>query len=151
MLRLAKRAICTTACTAIAAGLFASIAFADPIAQRQDAMEQVGDAMKTLAAIARKEQPFDAAVVKASGEKAAASFAAAKDLFPDGSDTGAKETWARADIWTDRATFDAGLNQAHEAAVAMAAVTEEAQFMPALQALGNSCKSCHDKFRRPKE
>jgi len=151
MFRLAKRAICTTACATIAAGLFATAVLAGPIEDRQKAMEQVGDAIKVFAAIAKKEQPFDAAVVKANAEKMAAAFAAAKDLFPDGSQTGDKETWAKPDIWTDRATFDAGMNKAHEAALAMAAVTDQAQFMPALQALGGACKGCHDKFRRPKE
>ncbi len=151
MLRVATRAICTTACATIAAGLFAAVAFAGPIEDRQKAMEQVGDAMKVLAAIAKKEQPFDAAVVKANADTMAANFEKAKALFPEGSEKGAKETWAKPDIWTDKATFEAGLSKAHEAAVAMAAVTDQAQFMPALQQLGGACKNCHDKFRRPKE
>ena len=29
-------------------------------------------------------------------------------------------------------------------------VTEESAFMPALGKLGNSCKSCHQDYRRPK-
>lgn len=151
MLRVATRAICTTACATIAAGLFAAVALAGPIEDRQKTMEQVGDAMKVLAAIAKKEQPFDAAVVKTNAETMAANFTKAKDLFPDGSEKGSKETYAKPDIWTDRAAFDAGLRKAHDAAVAMAAVTGEAQFMPALQQLGGACKGCHDKFRRPKE
>ncbi|MGE0211502.1 MAG: cytochrome c [Parvibaculaceae bacterium] len=151
MLRIAKRAVCATVCSTVAAGLFAAAAFAGPIEDRQKAMEQVGDAMKILAAIAKKQQPFDAAVVKAEAEKAAAAFEKAKDLFPEGSDKGEKETYAKPEIWTDRATFDADLKKAHDAAVAMAAVTEEGQFMPALQALGGNCKGCHDRFRRPKE
>lgn len=151
MLSIAKRAVCATVCSTVAAGFFAVAAFAGPIEDRQKAMENVGDAMKVLAAIAKKQQPFDAAVVKAEAEKAAAAFEKAKDLFPEGSDKGEKETYAKPEIWTDRATFDADLNKAHEAAVAMAAVTEEAQFMPALQALGGACKACHDRFRRPKE
>lgn len=151
MFRIASRAVCATVCSTIAAGLLAAAAFAGPIEDRQKTMEGIGDSMKVFAAIAKKQQPFDAAVVKAEAEKVAAGFEKAKDLFPEGSDKGEKETYAKAEIWTDRAKFDAGMEKAHEAAVAMAAVTEEAQFMPALQQLGGACKSCHDSFRRPKE
>ena len=38
-----------------------------------------------------------------------------------------------------------------EAAEALKAVTEEAAFRPALGKLGNSCKSCHQDYRRPKQ
>lgn len=150
MPKLATRAVYTV-CTTIAAGLFAASALAGPIEDRQKAMEDVGDAMKVLAAIAKKERPFAAAEVKQAGETIADRFGKAKALFPEGSEKGDKETWAKPEIWSDRAGFDAALAKGQEAATAMAAVTEESQFMPALQALGGSCKDCHDKFRRPKE
>lgn len=131
--------------------LGASLALADAVEDRQAAMKAVGKAMGALAAIAKKEAPFDAAVVKENADIIAAKFEAAKTLFPDGSEKGAVETYAKPDIWSDRAGFDAALAKAHEAAVAMAAVTEESQFGAALGALGNGCKGCHEKFRRPKE
>ncbi len=33
----------------------------------------------------------------------------------------------------------------------MQSVTDEAAFGPALGALGNGCKTCHDAYRRPKQ
>ncbi len=36
------------------------------------------------------------------------------------------------------------------ASTALAAATDEASFKAAFPELGNSCKGCHEKFRRPK-
>ena len=72
-------------------------------------------------------------------------------MFPEGSEKGDAETWAKAEVWSDPDGFKKSLKQSHEAAVAMASVTDEAAFGPALGKLGNSCKTCHDKYRRPKE
>jgi len=121
------------------------------IKERHEAMEDIGQAMKALAAIAKKEAPFDAGVVKASAETIANLLEKAADLFPDGSDKGDVETWAKAEIWTDRENFNKDLQSAHAAAVEMQSVTDEAAFGAALGAVGNGCKTCHDKYRRPKQ
>jgi cytochrome c556 len=121
------------------------------IKDRQQAMEDIGQAMKALGAIAKQQAPFDAEVVKASAETIADRLDKASDLFPDGSDTGDVETWAKPEIWSDRENFQKDLESAKAAAVAMQSVTEEAAFGPALGALGNGCKTCHDMYRRPKQ
>lgn len=146
-----KGFLLASAGTMVSFALLTSIAFAGPIEDRQAAMKSVGDSMKVLAAIAKKEQPFDAAVVKQHGDNIAANFAKAKDLFPDGSEKGEKETYAKPEVFSDKAGFQAAMTKGHDAAVAMAAVTAEAGFLPALQALGGACKGCHDKYRRPVE
>lgn len=144
------------ALTAAASGVvmlaIAGAAYAGAIEDRQAAMKEVGKAIGELAKIAKKEAPFDAAVVKTNAEIIAQKLESAKAMFPDDSKPGgAVETWAKAEIWTDRATFDALDAKAQEAAKKMAAVTSEADFGPALGELGGSCKACHEKFRRPKE
>jgi len=58
----------------------------EPIQARQDAMEAQGAAMKALGAIARKEAPFEAAVVRQNAETIASGLAAVAELFPEGSD-----------------------------------------------------------------
>jgi len=121
------------------------------IEERQEAMEDIGKAIQTLAAIAKKEAPFDAGVVKTSAETIANRLKTAADLFPDGSDKGDVETWAKAEIWTDRENFNKDFQSAHAAAVAMQSVTDEAAFGAALGAIGNGCKTCHDMYRRPKQ
>ena len=55
------------------------------------------------------------------------------------------------EAWTDRAGFDQAMKDAQAAATAMAAVTEEAAYVPAMKTLGGSCKGCHDKYRLPKQ
>jgi cytochrome c556 len=145
---------------AMAAALFATIAFAvagvaasntDIIKDRQHAMENVGGAMQSLAAIAKGEAPFDAAVVKENATTIEEHLKKASSLFPEGSDTGDVETWAKAEIWTDHADFVAHFEASQAAAEAMKSVTEEAAFGPALGKLGNSCRNCHQTYRRPKQ
>jgi len=114
---------------------------------RHEAMEQVGDAMKALGAIARGQAPFDATVVKKNATTIAEQLATAEKHFPPGSGTG--KTRAKAEIWTSREDFDRLMKEAQTAATALAGVAEEAAYRPALGALGTSCKSCHDMYRAP--
>ena len=120
------------------------------IQQRQEAMEKIGGAMQPLGAIAKKEAKFDAKVVQSSAQTIADHLKKSADLFPEGSDAGEVETWSKAEIWSDREKFDKDLDSTLAAALALEQVTEEAAFLPALGALGNGCKSCHDTYRRPK-
>lgn len=140
----------------VAIGAVASIAVAAAtgtaaIKERQHAMEDVGKAMGPLVGIAKKQAEFDAEVVKASAETIAESLRKAAELFPEGSDTGDVETWAKAAIWSDPEDFQKRFETAIAAAVAMQSVTDEGAFMPALGAVGNGCKTCHDPYRRPKK
>jgi cytochrome c556 len=123
----------------------------DVIKQRQEAMKAMGGAMGKLAEIARKEVPFDAEVVKKSAGIIAESLQESTSLYPEGSEKGDVETWAKAEIWSDPDGFKKLLKGAHKAAMAMAEVTDEAAFGPALGQLGNGCKTCHDTYRRPKQ
>ncbi len=128
----------------------AAMTATEAIQQRQKAMEGVRDGMMALGAIAKKQQPFDAAVVQANATKIADHLMQASQLFPDGSAEGEVQTWAKAEIWSDRAQFEELMAGAHQAAVEMQSVTEAEAFPPALGKLGNGCKSCHDLYRLPK-
>jgi cytochrome c556 len=123
----------------------------DVIKDRHQAMEDVGDAMKKLGAIAKKEAPFDAGVVEKNAGIIAEALKKAADLFPEGSDKGDVETWAKPEIWSDRADFEEKLETAEAEAVALQSVTLETAFGPALGKLGNACKACHKMYRRPKD
>jgi cytochrome c556 len=124
---------------------------AGPIEDRQALMKGVGKAIGAIVAMAKKEAPFDAAVINTSATTISGNLEKVKDLFPDGSFEGPPETWAKPAIAEDRAGFDQARMKAHEAAVAMAAIAEESQLEAALGTLGDGCKGCHEKFRRPKE
>jgi cytochrome c556 len=121
------------------------------IKERQKAMEAVRDSMMALVAIAKKEQPFDAAVVKKNAAEMAKQLEHSKNLFPEGSDQGEVKTWAKSEIWSQPDGFAKSLEQTLAAANAMQEVTDEADFGPALGNIGNGCKMCHDMYRLPKE
>jgi cytochrome c556 len=154
MTRKTKFAVAAVAVGTLAAGA-ASVATSSPegtaaIKARHEAMETIGDAMGPLGAIAKGESPFDAAVVEKNAGTIAENLKKAATLFPEGSDEGDVETWAKAEIWSNSADFELKMQTARTQAEALQAVTEEAAFRPALGKLGNSCKSCHQDYRRPK-
>lgn len=121
------------------------------IQERQQAMKHVGGAMQKLAAIAKKEAPFDAAAVSENATVIAEALQKFAGLFPEGSEKGDVETWANPEVWSQRADFEKKLEAAEAAAVAMQSVDQETAFAPALGKLGNGCKSCHQTYRRPKD
>ena len=148
-MRLSKLAVASLAVAGIVLGASLAVLAADAFHDRHMAMEALGDAMKPLGAIAKKQAPFDAAVVNASATTIADNLKKAATLFPAGS--GGGESKAKPEIWTDAAGFEKGMKDAHAAAVALQSVKDEAAFGPALGAVGASCKSCHDKYRLPKQ
>ena len=155
MIRNMKLAVAAVAVAAMAVGA-ASVATSSPegtkaIEARHEAMENIGDAMGSLAAIAKKEAPFDATVVEKSAGAIAEGLKKSGALFPEGSDKGDAETWAKAEVWTDFADFELQMQTARAHAEALQSVTAEAAFRPALGKLGNSCKSCHQTYRLPKK
>jgi cytochrome c556 len=136
---------------AIIVALGTSLAFAGPIEDRQAAMKQNGKAVGALAAILKGEAPYDAAVVKTNAEIIHQDFVKAFASFPAGSEKGPPETYAKAEIWSDPEGFKAAQDAALKAVEALAATTDEAGFKTAMAGVGDSCKDCHTKFRRPKE
>jgi cytochrome c556 len=73
---------------AMGAASMAATPATDAIRARQETMESIGDAIGRLAAIAKKEAPFDAAVVEKSAGTIAKGFETAATLFPPGSGEG---------------------------------------------------------------
>jgi cytochrome c556 len=138
------------AALAVGTASIAASTSTDAIKDRQQTMKDIGGAMQNLAAIAKKEAPFDAAVVNKNAGNIAKALKKAADLFPEGSDTGEVETWAKLEIWSDRAGFVKTFEAAGAEAVDLQSVTVEAAFPPALGKLGDACKACHQTYRRPK-
>jgi cytochrome c556 len=136
---------------ALIVGLGTTAALAGPIEDRQAAMKQNGKAVGALAAILKGEAPYDAAVVKTNAELLREDFVKAFASFPPGSDKGPPETYAKAEIWSDPEGFKAAEGAALKAVEALAATTDEAGFKTAMAGVGESCKGCHTKFRRPKD
>jgi cytochrome c556 len=136
-------------CVVLALSLGGVVIAADVVQERHMAMEAVGDAMGPLGAMAKKQAPFDAAVVKAKATAIADNLEKSVSLFPVGS--GGGKSRAKPEIWSDAPGFEKEMKDSHAAAVALQSVSDEAAYGPALGALGASCKSCHDKYRLPKQ
>ena len=148
-MRISKQAVASLFVALSIGGAAVAVIAADAFQDRHMAMEGIGDAMKSLGAIAKKQAPFDAAVVKANATTIADNLKTASALFPAGS--GGGESRAKPEIWTDAAGFEKGMKDAQAAAVALQSISDEAAYGPALGALGGNCKSCHDKYRIPKQ
>ncbi|MFO1121738.1 MAG: cytochrome c [Hyphomicrobiales bacterium] len=151
---LGLRALKTVTAVALFLGAGVVSASADAtssIQARQACMKANGGIMAVAVPMMKGEKPFDKAALDAAfaaENKACAGWA---DWW--GEDTkpgGATETWAKDEVWTDKAGFDAAAGAYVKAATALAAATDEASFKAAFPELGNSCKGCHEKFRRPK-
>lgn len=137
----------------LSALLAGSALAANPAAidQRRQAMKDIGAAMKILGEMVQGKSGFDAGQINTQASLIADRLEKAGDLFPPDSQEGPPETWAKPEIWQDKATFDSRRQKARDAATKLASVTEPDQFTPAMQGLGASCKSCHENFRRPKD
>jgi cytochrome c556 len=148
---LTKRTLALTAgfSMGLAGAWVAAIAADNPAHLRHEAMETVQESFKPLRAIAVKEAPFDAAVVKKNATTILEKLKEAHGLFPAGS--GGGDSRAKPEIWSDREGFDKAMKDAQAAAAAMAAVTDEAAYVGAMKTLGGGCKACHDKYRLPKQ
>jgi cytochrome c556 len=129
---------------------FTSPVFAgdDPVHERHELMEGVGDAAKPIGQMLKGERDFDAGVVMASFrtfDEASAKFGG---LFPPGSETG-EGTEAAPAIWEDRAGFEEALAtwaDAVDAAIAAQPQTLDAT-KPVAGEIFKACKGCHDNYR----
>jgi cytochrome c556 len=125
-----------------------ALAVAGPVEDRQDTMKAIGAAMKDGAGL-NSPATFDAAKAKATMGTVAADAKKAAGLFPKGSDTDAK-TAADPKVWTDNADFLKRLTELQTLATAAGASADAASYKTAFAAVGATCKSCHDVYRKKK-
>jgi cytochrome c556 len=135
----------------VAASLAATVAYAkgertDPNAiAREEVMEDVGGAMKTLGGMAGGEMAFDAAAAQAAKDAMIAAAAAAPAAFmTQGEPDPASE--AKADIWANWDDFAAKAAALGAAATALD-VTSAESIGAGMGALGGACKACHTAYR----
>lgn len=112
---------------------------------RHEVMEAVGGHMQAIVKIAKNEVEFKAHLgVLASNMAGLAEIAG--DIFPEGSEGGE----ALAEIWAEPEAFAERLAAFKDAASGFNEVVsggDMERFGESLQALGKSCKSCHDQFK----
>lgn len=117
---------------------------------RHDNYEDMGKQMKVVNDNFKAATP-DLAAVNAAAVKLKGYADQMGTWFPAGTgpESGIK-TEAKAEIWTDRAGFDAALAKFQEESGKLVAVTDAAGLKAQFPALGGSCKGCHDKYRLEK-
>ena len=118
---------------------------------RHENYEMLGKNMKVLQDNFKSETP-DMAAATAAAVNVKAFADAMGAWFPAGTgpDSGI-ESEAKANIWTDRATFDAALTKLQAESVKLVAATDAAAFKAQFPPTGGSCKNCHDTFREEKK
>jgi cytochrome c556 len=121
----------------------------NPVEERQATMKQVGQTMKEASAFASAATPFDAAKVKGLMDTVTGDAKKLHGLYPPGSGADPK-TGAEPKIWENKADFDKRLTEMATLASAAGKTTSTDTFKPAFSALGATCKSCHDVYRKKK-
>lgn len=151
--RLFAYAIAAAVLTSAAA--FPAIAGPDEsIKARQEMMKSQGKALGPLVAIMKGEAAYDAATIKATVAAFHAAWETAKPSDPWAPDSVkgvTVETYAKPEIWSDPEGFKAAFANLTASVDKLAASTDEPSFKAAFAEVGNSCKGCHDKYRRPKD
>lgn len=131
-----------------AAGAFAHSGATGVVKQRMDGMKAMSNAAKALGAAKAGVVPFSPELISRAASELRTHAQAARTLFPEGSATGPSE--ALPTIWTDRPGFDAILDDLVRAADALDAAEDETAAFAAADAVAETCKVCHAKYREKK-
>jgi cytochrome c556 len=136
----------------IATALPAAAQFAKPedaIKYRQSAMALQNATLGRVFAMANGRVPFDAKVAAENIEVVVMLNKLQFAAFTEGSDMG--NTNAKPIVWTQKDKFNAEIKRNQEAVAKLAAAGKTGdleQIKAAVGAVGQSCKSCHDEFRK---
>lgn len=140
-----------TAGIVLLGGAEASQAEANAVEARRACMKANAKMMKVMVPVIKGEAAYDKAAIDAAiAETEAACAGWASWWGDDTKPGGAFETEAKAEVWTDKAGFEAASASYGQAFGAVKAAADEAAFKAAFPALGGSCQSCHEKYRAPK-
>lgn len=126
-----------------------AMAASNPIEARQACMKANVKLMKVAVPVMKGESAYDKAAIDAAVAEAEQACDGWDSWW--GEDTkpgGAVKTEAKAEIWSDKAGFDAAAADYVKAFTAVKASADEASFKAAFPALGGSCKGCHEKYRQ---
>lgn len=122
----------------------------DAIEYRQGAMHVMGNHFGRIGAMVNNKVPFDAKVVQANADVVALMVKLPWAGFDvAGSDKG--ETDAKPEIWAQPQKFKDGIAKAMDAGEKLAAAAktgDQAQVKVAFGAMAQTCKGCHDTFRK---
>ena len=147
-----RPSITALAVAGIVTALPAAAQFAKPedaIKYRQSAMALQGATLSQVFAMANGRVPFDAKVAAENIEIVAMLNRLQFRAFVEGSDKG--NTRAKPEIWTQKDKFAADVARSQEDVAKLAAAGKTGdldQIKAAVGSVGQSCKACHDEFRK---
>lgn len=137
--------ICASAVWA-ATALLAHEGVKDPdVMKRMNAMQDVAQNMKALAAIVKDPSRFDAAAIRLHSVPLADHARSIAPLFEYQATDPKSE--ARDAIWANWPGFLEEATAMEKAAEALSGVTSQDAFEAAFTALGDTCTSCHKTYR----
>jgi cytochrome c556 len=120
------------------------------IKYRQSAMTLQGNHMGRVFAMANGKVPFDAKVAAEQIEVVAMLNKLQFAAFVEGSDKGGN-TNAKPEVWSEKDKFAAAVSKSQEDVMKLAAAGKTGNFdqiKAAAGDVGQSCKACHDHFKR---
>ena len=121
----------------------------DAIEYRQGALTVMGSHFGRIGAMASAKVPFDAKAVQANADLVVTLARLPWSAFVEGSDKG--DTNARPEVWSQPDKFKAAAQKLQDATVKLAAAARTGNpdaVKAAYGAAGETCKSCHDDFRK---
>ena len=102
-----------------------------------------------LGAMAQGRVPYDAAAATMNAEIVADMAKLPFAGFVEGT-SGSEKGTPKANVWSDRAKFDAGAKKLQEETAKLAAGAKTLDGLKtAFTATAGTCKACHDDFRNP--
>ncbi len=141
------------AVTAAAVSLPAAAQFQKPedaVKYRQSAMTVMANHFGRIGAMVQGRVPYDAAVALANAEVVSTMSRLPFAGFVEGTaSTDKSKGKAKANIWTDRAKFDASAQKMQEEVaklLAAARTNNLDNIKAAFGGVGQTCKGCHDEF-----
>lgn len=101
--------------------------------------------MGQLAAMAKGERAYDAAMAEAAADAMVAHGVLMPAAFPEGS----ANDEALPEIWTDASGFAEAVDQFQTAVASLSEIADDGreEMAGGLRAVGASCKNCHDNYR----
>jgi cytochrome c556 len=146
--------VATAAVTTLLASLPAAAQFQKPedaVKYRKAAFTVMGNHFGRIGAMAQGRVPFDGAAASVNAEIVRELSTLPYAGFVDGT-SGTEKGTPKANVWTERAKFDAAAKKMQEE-VAKLATAAKANNLDTLKtafgAAAGTCKSCHDDFRNP--
>lgn len=149
-----KRKIMLTAAAMTISGFAFAHSGADGIVkERMDMMGEIARGMKTIGAMMKGEAAYDAEMAKASALEIYGHMSHIAEMFPEGSTE--KPSEALPAIWENWDEFVALADKLKADAKTLAEVagtaSSAAEIKGQFALVGQSCGSCHEKFRLKKQ